>query len=231
MTYTPACWFPSLVHILETEPNEEIKTKCLQARADNPKGVWRSNNGGWQSDSHDVWGMPWEESETGTVKSPHLTNYGSERLIKQHLHSLFEKSIDTVITGQLELFNYWVNINGKGAYNVRHDHPQAHFSGVYYVQCPENSGEIIFENPHGFTAFDELSCYKPEFIEQTIQHKSVSIKPVEGLLLMFPAYLQHAVAVNQSDQERISIGFNCIVHPEDPSQYYYDPTGREAGFK
>ena len=220
MTYTPACWFPCLVHILETEPNEEIKNLCLQARANNPEGVWRSNEGGWQSPSHEVWDAPWESTDTGTFKSPHLTNYGSEKLIKDHLNSLFDQSIAKVIDGNLEMFNYWININGKGAYNVKHRHPQAHFSGVYYVQCPEHSGEIIFENPHGFTAFDELSCYKEEFMQQMTQHKSISVYPTEGLLLIFPAHLEHMVATNNSDEDRISIGFNCLVHPNSADQFY-----------
>ena len=217
MTYTPACWFPCLVHILETEPNKEIKDYCLKSRDNNPAGVLRSNaNGGWQSPSH----VTWESTETGTIKSPHMTIQSSEQLIKNYLHGLLAQSLSTVVNGKLELFNYWININGKGAFNVRHDHPQAHFSGVYYVQCPQNCGEIFFENPHGFTAFDELSCYKDEFVQQMTQHKSISIFPTEGLLLIFPAHLQHAVAANESDQERISIGFNCIVSPESSEQYY-----------
>ena len=221
MTYTPACWFPCLVHILETKPNEEIKSLCLQARGKNPEGVLRSNyGGGWQSNSHDVFDMPWETTDTGTVKSPHLTNFGSEKLIKEHLHSLFKQSLSQVVNGQLELFNYWVNINGKGAYNVRHDHPQAHFSGVYYVQCPENSGEIIFDNPYGFTAFDELSCYKDDFVQSTMEHKAISVTPTAGLLLIFPAHLEHSVAVNNSDEERISIGFNILVHALSEDQFY-----------
>ena len=221
MAYTPACWFPCLVHILETKPNEEIKSRCLNTRGDRPEGVRKSNRGGgWQSDSHDVWEMPFENTETGTIKSPHMTNYGSEKLIKDHLHSLFDQSINQVIDGELELFNYWININGKGAFNVKHQHPQAHFSGVYYVHCPDNCGEIIFEYPHNFTAFDELSCYKQEFQQKMTQHKSISINPTDGLLLIFPAHLEHSVAANNSDEERISIGFNCIVRPVHQDQYY-----------
>ena len=197
MTYTPACWFPCLVHVLKTKPNEEIKSRCLDTRSNEPEGVRKSNRGGgWHSDSHDE-----------------MTNYGSEKLIKSHLHSLFDQSINQVIDGELELVNYWININGKGAYNVKHNHPQAHFSGVYYVHCPQNSGEIIFENPHKFTAFAELSCYKQEFLRQTVQNKSISINPTAGLLLIFPAHLEHSVGVNNSDEERISIGFNCITRP------------------
>ena len=219
MTYTPACWFPCLVHILETEPNEEIKSRCLETRANNPEGVGRSNEGGWQSSPY-LYNDSWESTETGTVKSPHMTASSSEFIIKEHLTSLIEQSVQTVVNGHVQLFNYWVNINGPGAYNVAHNHPQSHFSGVYYVHCPENSGEIIFNNPFGFTAFDELSCYKDDFTEHMPQHKSISIKPVDGLLLMFPSHLEHCVSKNQSDEDRISIAFNCHVVPTHEQQFY-----------
>ena len=36
----------------------------------------------------------------------------------------------------------------------------------------------------------------------------VSIKPEEGLLVLFPSYLHHSVDVNRSNEDRIVISFN-----------------------
>jgi uncharacterized protein (TIGR02466 family) len=41
----------------------------------------------------------------------------------------------------------WVNINPRGAYNRYHSHPHALWSGVYYVQTPENSALLSFNDP------------------------------------------------------------------------------------
>ena len=38
----------------------------------------------------------------------------------------------------------------------------------------------------------------------------VVVKVSRGTLLMFPAYLQHSVDANASDEERISISFNVM---------------------
>ena len=120
----------------------------------------------------------------------------------------------------MTILNYWININVKGAYNRTHNHPQADFSGVYFVQCPKNCGQILFDNPHTFEAFNELSSYKKDFTVQGYQHKAISIEPKAGRLLMFPAYLMHGVAENKSDEDRISIAFNCNVRPYHQDQFY-----------
>ena len=43
--------------------------------------------------------------------------------------------------------NMWANINPPGALNRPHLHPNSHFSGVYYIKAPKNSGQIVFNEP------------------------------------------------------------------------------------
>ena len=40
--------------------------------------------------------------------------------------------------------NMWANINPPGGYNMPHIHPNSHFSGVYYIKAPKDSGNISF---------------------------------------------------------------------------------------
>jgi len=214
MNYRAECWFPTMLHIVETELDKKIKPYCLKKRKDNPESVNISNIKGYQSKHM------FENTETGTVRSPHMTDEETDLVIKPALYKIFKESICNVIEGNLNIVNYWININGKGAYNRIHNHPQANFSGVYFVQCPKNCGHIVFNNPHTFTAFDEMSSYKEDFTNQGYQHKAISIEPRVGLLLMFPAYLMHGVAENKSDEDRISIAFNCNVRPYHQDQFY-----------
>jgi uncharacterized protein (TIGR02466 family) len=100
----------------------------------------------------------------------------------------------------------WVNVNPAGGYNVVHNHPLAFYSGVYYLQAAENSGEIVFLNPvseQGLTIPHHLinkgSIYTNDRYVYT---------PKQDLLLLFPAYLNHYVHPNHSTQERISIAIN-----------------------
>ena len=204
--YHVECWFPCMVHIVETDPDEKIKSYCLNLREQKPETNYVSNRKGWQSHSFDC-------TETGTFKSDHYTDSNPDVSINKKLYELFEQSLNRVVNGKLKICNYWININGKGAYNVGHVHPGSHLSGVYYVKCPKDSGVIVFENPYNFIAFNELDSYNEEFRQRNAQYGTMYIEPKDGLLLIFPAHLRHAVPENNSDEERISIAFNLNVIP------------------
>ena len=217
MEYRAECWFPTMTHIVQTEPDEKIKDYCFKKRKENPVGEKCTNVNGYQSPH--MYGE-FERTETGTIKSPHWKDTEKDPVIKPALYKILKESVCNVLESKLVLMNYWINFNGKGGYNRSHNHPQAHFSGVYYVQAPENCGRIFFDNPHTFTAFDELSSYKRDFIEQGRQHKTITVDPRAGLLILFPAYLIHSVEENKSDEERISIAFNCHSVPYRQTQFY-----------
>ena len=105
--------------------------------------------------------------------------------------------------------NFWVNINSPGSYNVVHSHnPHAGtiLSGVFYVQTPQNCGEIRFYDPRFSisTAPDMMYYY-----DQKEYHY---FTPESNLLILFPVWLKHDVAPNLSNEDRISISFNlCAV--------------------
>jgi len=49
--------------------------------------------------------------------------------------------------------------------------------------------------------------------------ESIRIEPVEGNILLFPAYLPHSVETNNHDEKRISISFNIIALPKGSIEY------------
>ena len=100
----------------------------------------------------------------------------------------------------------WANIHPKGSYHTRHIHPATiHLSGVYYIQAPENCGNIIF---HDLPRFLGLWA-APETLELTDHNAfSLSVKPEPGLCVLFPGYLMHEVETNRSDDDRVGIAFN-----------------------
>jgi uncharacterized protein (TIGR02466 family) len=99
----------------------------------------------------------------------------------------------------------WINVNPKGAYNSPHDHPGCFWSGVYYVQVPENAGEagvIEFLSPHEVLPHDGI-------IQAAITADKRRIRPTAGTVLLFPSQLVHWVHPNESDEERVTIAFNA----------------------
>ena len=99
----------------------------------------------------------------------------------------------------LRLDNFWININKKTHFNVPHSHPCCIFSGVFYVKTPYNSGNFAF--------YRNIHVYKSTEL----------IKPEENMLILFPAYFDHYVEPNNSNQDRISISFNYIKNNEPQS--------------
>jgi len=103
----------------------------------------------------------------------------------------------------------WINISPPGAYQEIHHHtapPNSEtnfyplFSGVFYVDVKENSGDLVLKSP----VSQDLSN-----IPLTPKHKNkFNITPNNQNIILFPSFLEHLVSQNQSNQDRISISFN-----------------------
>ena len=98
----------------------------------------------------------------------------------------------------------WAIVNKGGAANARHHHGNSDISAAYYVRAPINSGDIVFYDPRPAPVFSHPKANNPNSLNAMVN----SINPVEGLLVLFPSYLDHSVNANMSDEERIVISFN-----------------------
>ena len=57
----------------------------------------------------------------------------------------------------------------------------------------------------------QAGIIRPPVVELSAENTDqVVVKVTNGTLLMFPAYLQHSVDANMSEEERISISFNIM---------------------
>ena len=105
-----------------------------------------------------------------------------------------------------EITGCWANVLARDAAHRAHSHPNNFLSGVYYLQTQPGADTINFHDPRTQTAI-----IRPPVVELTPENTDqVVVKVKKGTLLMFPAYLQHSVDTNTSDEERISISFNIM---------------------
>ena len=105
----------------------------------------------------------------------------------------------------INLQNLWINENLKNDYNQEHTHPGSSFSGVYYIEVPENSGNIYFKNDP--KEFIELSS----FFKNTEYDSHKEINNYNNQFILFPSNLRHGVYPNCSDKPRISVSFNIKI--------------------
>jgi len=162
--------------------NEDF-TGWILGQMEKNKSVKKSNRGGWQSDLY---------KPEGEFKP----------LVKEikEFCSHLPLDIKEIFIPQL-----WVNVNKRGDWNTIHQHGAYHLAGTYYVKVPKDSGRICFRDPRPSAignVFVNSRFDKGEF-------KNVNI--MEGLLMIWPSYLDHFVEPSQTDEERISISFDIMA--------------------
>ncbi|HZQ40704.1 MAG TPA: TIGR02466 family protein [Rhizomicrobium sp.] len=100
----------------------------------------------------------------------------------------------------------WANVNAPGTGHRLHSHRNNYLSGAYYVQVQEGADSINFFDPK-----PQAGVIRPAASEPTAENTEVAMVRVKaGSLLLFPAWLQHAVDVNRSNRARISLSFNLM---------------------
>ena len=104
----------------------------------------------------------------------------------------------------------WTIINRKGAANDRHHHGNSAISAAYYVKAPENCGKIVFYDPRPAPIYFHPNARSSNSLNCQVN----AITPVEGLLVLFPSYLDHSVEANNSNEERVVISFNISLTPK-----------------
>lgn len=189
-------WFPVPIWFdtIEDVDNKKL-AKQLKDFSKKNEGRVLSNYGGWQS--NDLYLHDCTIPQLKTLAEIVLTR------IQECCQMIKVKS-----NMQARLSNFWININSKGNGNNLHTHPTCALAAVYYVQTPDNCGKLQFEHPSHMINY-WMQSYTESNTYSTFE--CVDVQPSEGKLVVFPAWLKHAVQANQSDSDRISIAFNTDI--------------------
>lgn len=100
-----------------------------------------------------------------------------------------------------------------------HHHPDADLIAVYYVVCPDRSGDILIHDPRGSV---KALWQEPAVVNDANGRSGrvfYRIRPRPGLLVMFPNYLFHSVETNLSQESRISIVLNIRLNMDSVNEY------------
>lgn len=168
----------------------------IAVRRKSEEGQQNVNRLGWQSAS-DLF----DRTEEG--------HRSLNRRIIQILREVVRSEDPSVDFERLRLhLNGWVNVNPPGGFNSPHQHSEAHWSGVYYVDVPQspsgNGGSIEFLSPHPVRLTGGL-------IKAPSARDRVRIAPEAGDMLIFPGSLPHWVLPNDSKKARTTIAFNAVL--------------------
>lgn len=106
----------------------------------------------------------------------------------------------------LRITTLWANVQYQGGAHRKHIHSGSQFSGVYYVEAPENSGKLKLSDPK--EAFRMIE--PPPDNSTQFNALEVDIAPESGRIVVFPSYLQHEVVNHPGKDMRISMSFNAV---------------------
>jgi uncharacterized protein (TIGR02466 family) len=127
-----------------------------------------------------------------------------QRLLTRHA-AAFAGELAFDLGRKPRLDSLWVNLLKPGGHHSAHIHPHSILSGTLYVEVPDGSGPIRFEDPRlpMMMAAPVRRADAPEKLQPF-----VSIAPRAGLLLLWESWLRHEVMPAAAKGDRLSISFN-----------------------
>ncbi len=97
----------------------------------------------------------------------------------------------------------WINLHDRGGFNFLHLHEGSLLSGSFYLQVPPGSGEFVFRDPRPGVIHGVVKGAVPN------GYVDIHLAPSDGLLVLFPCWIEHYVEPHDNDQPRITIAFNA----------------------
>jgi len=195
--------------------NQKIEKYIYNLKKEHPKEPLVSCVNGWNSPNFDF------DDEI-------------PRYIASNFHPYIKNAIGKL--GWIDEFDIgydgmWAVVNNKYAYNLAHTHGDSVMSLAYYVKVPKKDnigGEIFFKDPRSLA----MNAPKPpsslfyngsnfptdKDIDKTLYHNfsysfyNKVVTPEEGLLLLFPGWIEHGVHQSTIEEDRIVISANINLY-------------------
>ena len=183
-------YFPTIIYGKDVQLNNNQLAQDIVNWSKQDKGVSKTNYNGWHS-------------TTDMGKKPEYQELVTE-LMRMQKEIYDNEHLDRYA----RLGNMRANINPPGGMNMPHIHPNALFSGVYYVKSQPNCGRLKIIDSRPGVQYN-MPMRKPGDPGKDLW-RDINIEPVTGRIVMFPAWLWHGVEENKSNDIRISVSFNFI---------------------
>ena len=174
--------------------NKDLEKYIYNLYAEDNKGIKRSNQGGWHSQSFQL-----------GIKDTIQNKFAIK--IQEYILNCFQNMGWKTKDKNIRIKEMWAIINKKENFNVIHTHPNCYLSSAYYVKASKNCGGFIAENPN----IAKRYAYPQIANRNELNVEAARIEIEEGDLLLFPSYLPHKVDKNESGEDRIVISFNVDI--------------------
>lgn len=111
---------------------------------------------------------------------------------------------------EIELHESWCHITRDGGYHDMHSHPMSSWSTIYYLDC----ADMDAASKNGLNRF--FSPYQNMYMDAgtawTTANTSIDFQGEDGMLVVFPSWLQHNALTYRGERERFVIAVNARVN-------------------
>lgn len=176
--------------------HQQALIETVLAMREQDAGAQVSNQGGWHSNTQ------LHRSENSDIR----WLIGE---IQKTSVSCIRHSKTSAADARFGMAACWANVNESGDWNAPHAHFPADWSGVFYIQVNRKSAETVKSDKDG-----DILLFNPLPIGPQYQRPpTISRRPQNGQILLFPSYLVHMVAPHFEADPRISVAFNFRMAP------------------
>lgn len=182
---------PVWAHALKAEDAEAVNRSALEAIEHLQAAANQPPQGApWQS-ADDLHGLPELEALVGFIR-------GAAQGVLQNLQARCKG---------FRIASCWADVAPKGASpEGRSAGAEAVLAGIYCVKAGEG-GSVVFHDPKPRPAGPVLEFAKPT----PYNARNATVLAPAGTLLVFPAWLDHAVAPNAAAEDCVTVGFQIAV--------------------
>lgn len=155
-------------------------------------------NGDWSVDRNIL-----NDKKLSSIKDHVLSNVS--RLSKDVY--LIDDDMEFVISSS------WILKHSYGDYCVMHNHTGSLFSGVFYIDADEGSGDIVFHNASAMGsshAYHHVSLPFKQSQYNAFNTPHYTVPAKTGTMLVFSSGLSHSVKPNMNSKVRYSLSFNVL---------------------
>ena len=119
--------------------------------------------------------------------------------VMEHIRTIITK---ICVAGDLgtkkRRFSAWVDVMDQWGSHVTHHHAPNLLSGVFYLEVPEGSSNLILRDPRPL-----------RFIHDTnTQAMEIPVQASKGSTIVFPSWLEHYVEASDRNAGRTTLSFN-----------------------
>ncbi|MBS0569029.1 MAG: hypothetical protein JSS28_00320 [Proteobacteria bacterium] len=159
----------------------------LAMRAANPQPAGRTNRQGWNS------------ADMAVLEQPVFAT------ARQAIHAACTRALAEMGASAIPFrLQSWVNLHDRGGFNFLHVHEGSLLSGSFYIKVPPGSGRFVFRDPRPGVVLGYVKGAVPN------GYSDIHLTPEDGLLVLFPSWMEHYVEPHANDAPRIAIAFNAI---------------------